>query len=271
MSVLDQPSTAPRKKIGNLLVETVLDVTHHTDTLFSFRTTRSPAFRFESGQFTMIGLEVDGRPLLRAYSMASAIYDDNLEFFSIKVPDGPLTSRLQQIRPGDELLVGPKPTGTLVHGYLRPGRRLVLLATGTGFAPFSSLLRDPETYERYETIVMAVGCRTVDELAFANGVVGAIQDHELLGELAEGKLHYYPTVTRESFRNEGRVSDLLADGKLFSNLGLGPLDLETDRVMICGNPGLIADVSALLGARGFEEGSSGTPADFVIEKAFVQR
>ena len=271
MSVLDQPSAAPRKKVGNLLVEHVLDVTHHTDTLFSFRTTRSPAFRFESGQFTMIGLEVDGRPLLRAYSMASAIYDDVLEFFSIKVAEGPLTSRLQHIRPGDELLVGPKPTGTLVNSYLRPGRRLVLLATGTGFAPFSSLLRDPETYERYETIVMAVGCRTVDELAFANGVIGAIQGHELLGELADGKLHYYPTVTREAFHHQGRVSDLVAGGKLFADLGLTPLDLETDRVMICGNPGLIADVTALLTARGFEEGSSGTPADFVVEKAFVQR
>mgnify|MGYP002620259301 FL=1 len=271
MSVLDQPSAAPRKKAGNLLVETILDVTHYTDTLFSFKATRSPAFRFESGQFTMIGLEVDGRPLLRAYSMASAVYDDNLEFFSIKVADGPLTSRLQHIRPGDEILIGPKPTGTLVNGYLRPGRRLVLLATGTGFAPFASLLRDPETYERYDTVVMALGCRTVDELTFANGVVGAIQDHELLGELAAGKLHYYPTITRETFRNQGRVSDLVASGKLFADLGLPTLDLETDRVMICGNPGLITDVSALLHARGFEEGSSGTPADFVIEKAFVQR
>lgn len=268
---LDQPSAASRKKVGNLLVENVLEVTHYTETLFSFKTTRSPAFRFESGQFTMIGLEVDGRPLLRAYSMASAIYDDHLEFFSIKVAEGPLTSRLQHIRPDDEILIGPKPTGTLVNGYLRPGRRLVLLATGTGFAPFSSLLRDPETYERYDTVVVALGCRTVAELTFANGVIGAIQDHELLGELAEGKLHYYPTVTRAAFRNTGRVSDLVASGKLFADLGLAPLDLETDRVMICGNPGLLADVTALLGARGFEEGSSGSPADFVVEKAFVQR
>lgn len=271
MSVLDQSDVAPRKKVGNLLVERVLDVTHYTDTLFSFTTTRSPAFRFESGQFTMIGLEVEGRPLLRAYSMASAIYDDHLEFFSIKVPDGPLTSRLQHIRPGDEILVGPKPTGTLVNGYLRPGRRLVLLATGTGFAPFASLLRDPETYERYETVIAAVGCRTVAELAFADTVVARITSHELLGELADGKLHYYPTVTREPFRHQGRVSDLVADGTLFRDLGLDPLALETDRVMICGNPGLITDVSALLGAQGFAEGSSGTPADFVIEKAFVQR
>lgn len=271
MSVLDPPDAAPRKKVGNLLVERVLDVTHYTDTLFSFTTTRAPTFRFDSGQFTMIGLEVEGRPLLRAYSMASAIYDDYLEFFSIKVPDGPLTSRLQHIRPGDDLLVGPKPTGTLVNGHLRPGRRLVLLATGTGFAPFASLLRDPETYDRYETVVVALGCRTVDELAFANNAVARIETHELMGELAAGKLHYYPTVTREAFRHQGRVSDLVADGTLFRDLGLAPLDLETDRVMICGNPGLITDVSRLLEAQGFAEGSSGTPADFVIEKAFVAR
>lgn len=270
MSVLEQPE-AQRRKVGNLSVERVLDVTHYTDTLFSFRTTRAPAFRFESGQFTMIGLEVEGRPLLRAYSVASAVYDEWLEFFSIKVPEGPLTSKLQHIKPGDEILVGPKPTGTLVNSFLRPGRRLILLATGTGFAPFASLLRDPDTYERYESVVMALGCRTIAELAFADGVVQDLTSHELLGELAEGKLIYYPSVTREAFRNQGRISDLFADGSLLSGLGLDPLDVETDRVMICGNPGLITDVSTFLKERGFVEGSSGTPADFVIEKAFVER
>lgn len=280
MFVLDQPDTprpthpsdtAPRRKVGNLVAERVIDVRHYTDTLFSFRTTRAPSFRFESGQFTMIGLEVAGRPLLRAYSIASAVYDDWLEFFSIKVPDGPLTSRLQHIQPGSEVLVGPKPTGTLVNSYLGPGRRLLLLATGTGFAPFASLLRDPETYERYDTVVVAVGCRTVAELGFADSVMKDLESHELLGELVAGKLVYYPTVTREPFRHQGRVSDLVADGTLFNALDLPPLDPETDRVMICGNPGLISDVSGLLKARGFVEGSSGAPADFVIEKAFVER
>lgn len=271
MSVLEPPSDTARRKVGNLAVEHVLDVRHYSETLFSFRTSRAPAFRFESGEFTMIGLEVEGRPLLRAYSIASAIYDDHLEFFSIKVPDGPLTSRLQHIAPGDEILVGPKPTGTLVNSYLRPGRRLLLLATGTGFAPFASLLRDPETYERYDAVIAAVGCRTVAELAFADGVVASLLTHELLGEMASEKLTYYPTVTREAFRNQGRVSDLVANGTMLRNLALPPLDPETDRVMICGNPGLITDVSALLKERGFVEGSSGSPADFVIEKAFVER
>lgn len=270
MSVLEQSDTV-RRKVGNLVVERVLDVRHYTDTLFSFRATRAPSFRFESGQFTMIGLEIEGRPLLRAYSIASAVYDEWLEFFSIKVPEGPLTSRLQHIQPGDEILVGPKPTGTLVNSYLSPGRRLFLLATGTGFAPFASLLRDPETYERYDTVIAAVGCRTVAELGFADGVVKDLEAHELLGEMVAGKLVYYPTVTREPFRHQGRVSDLVAEGTLLRELGLPALDVATDRVMICGNPGLITDVSALLKARGFAEGSSGTPADFVIEKAFVER
>lgn len=271
MSLHEPQSNTARRKVGNLVAERVLDVRHHTDTLFSFTTTRAPAFRFESGQFTMIGLEVEGRPLLRAYSIASAVYDDHLEFFSIKVPDGPLTKRLQHIQSGDEILVGPKPTGTLVNSYLRPGRRLLLLATGTGFAPFASLLRDPETYERYSSIVAAVGCRTAAELDFANGVVESVLNHELLGEMVQGKLIYYPTVTRETYHHQGRISNLVADGSLLRDLGTAPLDPESDRVMICGNPGLIADVSAFLKERSFAEGSSGTPADFVIEKAFAER
>lgn len=266
----ERPAPAKRP-IGNLFSERVLDVTHYSDTLFSFRTTRAPTFRFESGQFTMIGLEVEGRPLLRAYSVASAVYDDWLEFFSIKVPGGPLTSRLQHIRPDDEILVGPKPTGTLVNANLRPGRRLVLLGTGTGFAPFASLLRDPETYERYETVVAVEGCRLVAELAFADRVVAEVGSHELLGELAAPRLHYYPAVTQEPFRHQGRIPALLDSGTLFRDLGQPQLDRAEDRVMICGNPGMLADLTQLLTAQGFVEGSSGEPGDFVIEKAFVQR
>jgi ferredoxin--NADP+ reductase len=257
-------------KAGGLQRERVIEIHHYTDKLFSFKTTRSPSFRFQSGQFTMIGLEVNGRPLLRAYSMASAIYDDHLEFFSIKVPDGPLTSRLQHIAPGDELLVGPKPTGTLLLGNLRPGRRLILLATGTGFAPFASILRDPETYEHYETVLAVEGCRLVAELEYATQVVVGIRSHELLSEIAGDKLQYYATVTREPYHHQGRIPDLLLAGKLFSDTGLPPFDKEGDRFMMCGNPQMLADLRKLLGSFGLAEGNSGTPGDFVIEKAFVE-
>jgi ferredoxin--NADP+ reductase len=270
-SARERPASTPRSA-GNLAVERVLEVTHYTDNLFSFKTTRAPSFRFQSGQFTMIGLMTESRPLLRAYSVASAIYDDWLEFFSIKVPDGPLTSRLQHIEPGDEVLVGPKPTGTLLLGNLRPGRRLLLLATGTGFAPFASVLRDPETYESYDAVIAAVGCRTVSELKFAANTIADVEQHELLGELAAGKLHYYDTVTQEAYRHRGRLPDLITSETLFRDLGFDePLSRDTDRVMICGNPGMLADLTRLLVERGFEEGNSGTPGDFVIEKAFVER
>ncbi|MGF1649920.1 MAG: ferredoxin--NADP reductase [Hyphomicrobiaceae bacterium] len=254
-----------------MLRERVTEITHYTDKLFSFRTSRSPTFRFESGQFTMIGLEIDGRPLLRAYSMASAHYDEHLEFFSIKVPDGPLTSRLQHIVPGDEILVGPKPTGTLVYSNLAPGRRLVLCATGTGFAPFASILRDPEVYDRFEEIVVINGSRRVAELAYATKVVTDVRTHEFLGELADGRVHYYATVTREPYFHQGRITDLIQSAKVFDDLDLSPLDRESDRVMICGNPQMLIDLSAMLEARGFSEGSSGQPGDYVIEKAFVAR
>lgn len=253
------------------LRETVTAVTHYTDKLFSFRTTRTPTFRFESGQFTMIGLDVDGRPLLRAYSMASATYDEHLEFFSIKVPDGPLTSRLQHIKAGDTLLVGPKPTGTLLLANLEPGRRLFLLATGTGFAPFASILRDPETYERFEQVVVVNGSRRVAELAYATQVVTEMREHEYLGELASEKLVYYATVTREPYYHQGRVTDLIETGKLFADLGQSPLEPASDRVMICGNPDMLVDLKAMLEARGFREGSSGRPGAFVIERAFAER
>lgn len=251
--------------------ERVLDVRHHTDKLFSFRTTRSPSFRFQSGQFTMIGLETETRPILRAYSMASAYYDDYLEFFSIKVPDGPLTSKLQRIVPGDTILIGAKPTGTLLVSNLRPGKRLFLLGTGTGFAPWASVLRDPEVYERFETVVAVEGCREVAELEYATQTVMAVREHEYLRELVEGKLHYYATVTREPYHHQGRIPALIENGKMCEDLGIAPFDLATDRVMLCGNPHMLADLRKLFVDRGFAEGSSSEPGDFVVEKAFAER
>ncbi|MEZ5843315.1 MAG: ferredoxin--NADP reductase [Hyphomicrobiaceae bacterium] len=269
LDVTARPAAKPAK--SPFLRETVTSVTHYTDKLFSFRTTRSPTFRFESGQFTMIGLEVGGKPIMRAYSMASASYDEHLEFFSIKVPDGPLTSRLQHIAVGDTLLVGPKPTGTLLLANLEPGRRLFLLATGTGFAPFASILRDPETYERFGQVVVVNGSRRVAELAYATQVVTEMREHEYLGELASEKLVYYATVTREPYYHQGRITDLIETGKLFADLDQLPLDPALDRVMICGNPNMLVDLKAMFEARGFLEGSSGRPGAFVIEKAFAER
>ena len=251
--------------------ETVLSVRHWTESLFSFTATRDPGFRFQNGQFAMIGLEVDGRPLLRAYSMASANHEDALEFFSIKVPDGPLTSRLQGIREGDIILVGRKATGTLVLGNLIPGKRLLLLSTGTGLAPFASLIKDPEVYETYETIVLVHGCRQVSELAYGERVVENLRSHEFLGPLIGDKLVYYPTVTREPFRNRGRITDLIDSGRLFEDIGQGSLDRDTDRIMLCGSPGMLEELRALFTARGFAEGNHSQPGHFVIEKAFVER
>ncbi|MEQ1616305.1 MAG: ferredoxin--NADP reductase [Hyphomicrobiaceae bacterium] len=257
------------KKSAAFLRERVLDIQHYTDKLFSFTTTRSPTFRFESGQFAMIGLEVDGKPLLRAYSMASANWDDKLEFFSIKVPDGPLTSRLQHIKTGDEVLIGAKPTGTLLLDNLTPAKRLILLATGTGFAPFASILRDPEAWERFETVVVAYGCRQVAELEYATQLVVRVRDDELLGEMIGDKLRYYATVTREPYHHQGRVTDLLRTGKLMADLQLPPLNAATDRVMICGNPQMTLELRRMLPSFGLTEANSSTPAEFVIERAFV--
>jgi ferredoxin/flavodoxin---NADP+ reductase len=251
--------------------ETVLSVKHWTDSLFSFTATRDPGFRFQNGQFAMIGLEVDGRPLLRAYSMASANHEEALEFFSIKVPDGPLTSRLQKIREGDVILVGRKATGTLIAGNLLPGKRLLLLSTGTGLAPFASLIKDPDVYESYETIVLAHGCRQVSELAYGEQVVESLRQHELFGPLIADKLIYYPTVTREPFRNRGRITDLIEQGQLFADIGLSGLDLETDRIMLCGSPAMLDELRVMLAGRGFAEGNHSEPGHFVIEKAFVER
>jgi len=251
--------------------EKVLAVRHWTDTLFSFRATRDAGFRFQNGQFAMIGLEVDGRPLLRAYSMASANHEEELEFFSIKVADGPLTSRLQKIREGDTILVGRKATGTLVTDNLIPGSRLLLLSTGTGLAPFASLIKDPEVYDRYEQIVLVHGCRQVSELAYGEELVATLRDHESFRPLLSEKLEYYPTVTREPFRHRGRITDLIASKQMFDDIGQPPLDITADRVMMCGSPAMLDELRSTSEARGFLEGSGNRPGHFVIEKAFVER
>ena len=253
------------------LEERVLSVHHWTDRLFSFTTTRDPALRFSNGHFTMIGLRVDGKPLLRAYSIVSANYEEHLEFLSIKVPDGPLTSRLQHIQVGDTVIVGKKPTGTLLIDYLLPGKRLYLLGTGTGLAPFMSIVRDPETYERFDQVVLVHGVRLVDELAYHELLEEQLPRHEFLGELVSSKLRYYPTVTRESYKNMGRMTELMESGKLFSDLGVPPLDPATDRVMLCGSPAMLRDLKQMLEVRGFKEGNTTKPGDFVIERAFVEQ
>jgi len=251
--------------------ETVLSVHHWTDRLFTFTTTRDPSLRFSNGHFTMIGLRVNGKPLLRAYSIVSANYEDHLEFLSIKVPDGPLTSRLQHIQAGDKVIVGRKPTGTLLIDYLLPGKRLYLIGTGTGLAPFMSIIRDPETYEKFEHVVLVHGVRRKDELAYHDLLVHHLPAHELIGELVGSQLLYYPTVTRETYRNMGRVTTLIDSGKLFSDLKLPPLDPAHDRVMICGSPAMLRDLKALLERRGFPEGNTSTPGAFVIERAFAEQ
>ena len=251
--------------------EKVLSVHHWTDRLFSFKTTRDPSFRFRSGQFVMMGLASEGKPLLRAYSLASAHYDDQLEFFSIKVPNGPLTSRLQHLKEGDEILVSRKPTGTLVTDNLRPGRALYLLGTGTGLAPFLSIIRDPEAYEKFDRIVVAHGVRWIADLAYGSYIQDDLPNDELIGDLVRDKLIYYPTVTREPFRNRGRLSAALESDRLATDNGLLPIDRDQDRFMLCGSPAMLADIRTILKARGFEEGNHGEPGDYVIEKAFVDK
>ena len=255
-----------------LATEHVIEVRHWNDTLFSFRATRDPGFRFESGQFVMIGMEVDGRPLMRAYSIASASWEEHLEFFSIKVPNGPLTSRLQHLKPGDPLVVSRKSTGTLVLDDLKPGRNLYLLGTGTGLAPFMSIVRDPATYERYEKIVLAHGVRHISDLAYADYLERELPQHEYLGELVREKLVYYPTVTREPFRNRGRITDAIVDGVMSQGTGLPPLNPATDRAMLCGSPAMLDDLCALLDGRGFQASPrTREPGDYVIERAFVEK
>jgi ferredoxin--NADP+ reductase len=253
------------------LEETVTEVHHWTDRLFSFKTTRDQALRFSNGHFTMIGLRVDGKPLLRAYSIVSANYEDHLEFLSIKVQDGPLTSRLQHIQVGDKIIVGKKPTGTLLIDYLLPAKNLYLIGTGTGLAPFMCLIRDPATYEKFEKVILVHGVREVKELAYTDYIQHELPNHEFLGEMISAQLLYYPTVTREPFRNQGRVTTLLETNKIAADLGLPNLDPANDRIMICGSPSLNKDMRELLDARGFVEGSTTTPGDYVVERAFVEQ
>ncbi len=258
--------------MSTLLSERVVDVHHWNDTLFSFRTTRSPGLRFENGHFVMVGLAVENRPLLRAYSIASANHEETLEFFSIKVPDGPLTSRLQHLREGDEVLVGRKPTGTLLIDDLRQGERLYLLATGTGLAPFLSIIKDPQTYERFRQVVLVHGVRQVDELAYRDYIQHELPHHEVLGDCVREQLLYCSTVTREAFERRGRLTELIESGQLSREFGLPPLDPAHDRAMICGGPPMLRDLSALLDARGFAVSAQvGAPGDYVIERAFVEK
>ncbi|WP_238122540.1 MULTISPECIES: ferredoxin--NADP reductase [unclassified Xanthobacter] len=257
--------------MSNLMEERVLSVRHWTDRLFSFTTTRDAGFRFRNGEFTMIGIKVDGRPLMRAYSVVSPNYEETLEFYSIKVPDGPLTSRLQHLKEGDPVIVGRKATGTLVIDNLRPGENLYLLGTGTGLAPFLSIIRDPETYEHFNKVVLVHGCRQVGELAYGEEMVNALKTHEFLGDEVNAKLIYYPTVTREDFRNQGRITDLMDSGKLYADIGLPPMDKSRDRVMLCGSPQMMVDLKSRLVGLGFEEGNHGEAGDFVLEKAFAER
>lgn len=251
--------------------ETVLSVHHWTDRLFSFTTTRDRSLRFSNGHFTMIGLRNEaGKPLLRAYSIVSPNYEDHLEFLSIKVPNGPLTSKLQHVRPGNLVVVGRKPTGTLLIDYLLPGKRLYLLGSGTGLAPYLSIVRDPETYVRFETVVIVHGVRQVKELAYHDYLTHTLPTHEFLGETVSKQLLYYPTVTREPFRNQGRITHLLDGGVLQTDLGLPAFDVADDRVMICGSPGLLKDMKAILDRRRFNEGSTNGPGHYVVERAFVE-
>ena len=248
----------------------VLETEHYTDRLFRFRTERPDALRFRSGEFIMIGLpKEDGKPLLRAYSIASPAWEENLEFYSIKVPDGPLTSRLQKIAVGDEITMGKKPTGTLVLDALRPGKRLWMISTGTGIAPFASLVRDPDIYEQFDDVIVTHTCRDVAELAYSQNLVEDTRNHEVLGEIATPKLRYFASTTREVSPQMGRITTLIESGLLFDQLGVSGFQPETDRLMICGSLDMCKDVAALAEEAGLVEGANSEPGDFVIEKAFV--
>ncbi len=260
------------KTMSNFSAQRVLSVHHWNDTLFSFRTTRDPGLRFINGQFVMVGLPQAGRALTRAYSIASANHDEYLEFFSIKVPDGPLTSKLQHLAVGDEVVVSRKPTGTLVLRDLRPGQNLYLLATGTGLAPFISLIQDPETYERFEKVVLIHGVRWKKDLAYREFISEDLPQHDYFADLVRDKLIYYPTVTREPFCHQGRITQLVNSGRLFADIGLPPFDPARDRAMVCGSPAMIRDCCALLDSRGFQVSPYiGAQGDYVIERAFVDK
>lgn len=273
-------NTAARQEIGNarpvefpipanVHAEKVVSVRHYTDRLFSFRITRPQTFRFRSGEFVMIGLPNAEKPVFRAYSVASPAWDEELEFYSIKVPDGPLTQHLQKIQPGDTVLMRPKPTGTLVLDALTPGKRLWMISTGTGIAPFASLIRDPETYEKFEEVILTHTCRDVGELTYGHELAKALVEDPLIGELVDGRFHHYATTTREESPRMGRITTLIENGKLFEDLGVAPFDPATDRVMICGSMDMLRDVKALVEKFGLTEGANNKPAEFVVERAFV--
>ncbi|NND82836.1 MAG: ferredoxin--NADP reductase [Gammaproteobacteria bacterium] len=254
---------------ANIREEEVLSVHHWNDTLFSFTTTRDPGFRFENGQFIMIGLKVEGKPLLRAYSIASANYEDHMEFFSIKVQDGPLTSRLQNLQVGDKVLASTKPTGTLLVENLKRGKHLYLLATGTGLAPFLSVIKDPEVYERFDKVILAHGVREVSELAYQE-VINSLPDNEFFGDMVNGKLVYYPSVTREDYHTQGRLTEALTSGELATAVGLPPITVEDDRFMLCGSPSMLKDFCEILDDMGFSETIRSDIGEYVIERAFVE-
>lgn len=252
--------------------EQVLSVKHWNDTLFSFTTTRDSALRFNNGHFVMLGLEINGKPLMRAYSIVSANYEENLEFLSIKVPDGPLTSRLQHLQEGDSVLISKKPVGTLVVDDLKPGRNLYLFATGTGLAPFMSIIKDPHVYDRFDNVVLVHGVRFSSELAYSDYIQNDLPNNEYFGTEVSEKLIYYPTVTREPFRNQGRITHVVETGQLFKTINLPELDPTLDRAMLCGSPAMLADVSHMLDERGFEVSKGvGQLGDYVIERAFVDK
>ncbi len=271
--IVDRRATA--KAVPTLPdAQTVIRVRHWTDRLFSFRVSRPPSLRFRSGEFVMLGLMGDnGRPLLRAYSIASPAWDDELEFYSIKAPDGPLTSRLQHIKAGDEVILRPKPVGTLVHDALLPGRRIYFFSTGTGFAPFASLLREPQTYEGYDEVIITHTCREVAELEYGRRLIEDLKQDDLMRELLGAEnlasIRYYPTTTRQQSPKMGRITDLITSGRLFEDLGIPPLSPETDRAMVCGSLSFNNDIKAILEKSGLREGANSDPAEFVVEKAFV--
>lgn len=256
--------------MASLSTQSVTDVRHWNESLFSFKTTRDQSLRFENGHFVMLGLEIEGKPLMRAYSIASPNYDEELEFLSIKVPDGPLTSKLQNIRIGDELLVSSKPTGTLVVDHLLEGRNLYLISTGTGLAPFVSIIQDPAIYEKFDRIILTHGVRYSSELAYQDFIQEQLPQNEYFGEEVRKQFIYYPTVTREKYVNQGRLTDLMISGKLFADLQQPTPDPELDRFMICGSPSMLKDTCAILDGWGFEESRQGIKAHYVIERAFVE-
>jgi ferredoxin--NADP+ reductase len=256
--------------MATLKKERVTEVHHWNDTLFSFKSTRDKSFRYKNGHFTMIGVDHENRPLLRAYSIVSANYEDELEFFSIKVPDGPLTSKLQHLKVGDEIYVNSKPTGTLTVDNLLPGKRLYMLSTGTGLAPFLSIIRDPEVYEQYDKIILTHGVRTVNELAYRELITEHLPKHEYFGEEVSEKLIYYPTVTREKYSTQGRLTNLMTSGALFESIGQPPLNPEEDRVMLCGSPSMLKDCVTILDDLGFTETRGQKLGSYVIERAFVE-